>query len=967
MPPLYETIPLQFASLEAEDYLATQINPPMKTYPFLRRISLALAVSVGCSVQLQAQTVYQGPLSGITEWTNSTNWVGDVVPDAIDASVLFTNTAATNAWTNDTITVGTITASNTTGNVVIGSGTTTTDILELATSSNTPTVFVNGGSTLFNYATTSGNQGFTKTGGGNLTFRFNTADNNFTGNINLNAGTLTVNQDGSLGDTNNDIIVNSDGVSRTNTFAFSPGNNAGTVTLNADRSITISNGLLQVQSTSNAISGVINGPVSGAGGLTLVGPSSAGSNVATANSYTLNGANSYAGQTTIQMGAKLTLGSGASISTAALSLSGGNGSFAQVDLGGNTQSVASITTASSTGTARTMIITNGTLNVGSGGAFTLNGINGTTVDMSGLTTFTFNGAAGNRNFTVTPDTVSATATNTNSIFLAGGSNSISAAAMTVGGAGGTSQGGNHQGQMFLGQVNQLSANFLTLGGFNGSGVVAFQSGITNGSLTLRGSNAVGRMNALVVGATSSGARSGAGTLNISNGTIDASISNTFIGIFGASSTGPATTSLLAMGGGSFDTINMVMATITNTVVTNASASVGAVFQQNGGTVKVQTLTMGQSDTAVNVSGPVFLPTYNLSSSNAVLRAQSITAGASTNYGAGTIRKINFGAGTIQNYDAATDLTISGKDTTASGRIEIAVASNSSTRTFYADAERTITLEPSAVLTFAGSINKAGPGTLVLEGANVHTGNTAVSEGTLEVTETGSLAFTIGGNGTNNSITGTGTAVINGQFVFNLAGASTNAGDTWNIVAGSLAKSYGTNFVVSGFNGSGGLWTNTTNGVDYVFSQSSGNLTVGSVAPPTNNYASWVTFWETSSGGTFTNTAGTDDPDGDGFVNNLEFAFDGNPTVGTPALMEVTPAGTNAVFSWIERKNPPGGVTYVVQKSSALTNGWSAATGLTISNSLDQTGILIPADYERKEFEVPASGKDFYRVQGTINN
>lgn len=733
----------------------------------MKKTQIALLLGLAFAANSPAQTTYQGLLSGLTEWTNTANWVGGVVPDATNASVLFTNTSATNAWTNDTITVGTITASNASGNVVIGSGTTTTDELELATSSGTPTIFVNGGGTLFNYATVTGTQGFTKTGGGNLTFRFNTANNTFSGNINHNAGTLTINQDGSLGDADNDIIINSDGVSRTNTFAFSPGNNAGTVTLNANRSITISNGLLQVQSTSNAISSVIDGAISGAGALTLVGPSSAGSNVATANSYTLNGANTYAGQTTIQMGAKLTLGLGSAISTNALSLSGGNGSFAQLDLGGNTQSVASLTTASSTGTARVMVITNGTLNVGSGGVFTLNGINGTTVNMSGLTAFTFNGAAGNRNFTVTPDTVSATATNTNSVFLAGGSNNISAAAMAVGGAAGTSQGGNHQGQMFLGQVNQLSANSLTIGGFNGSGVVAFQSGITDGALTLRGSNAVGRMGTLIVGATSSGSRSGAGTLNISNGTIDALVSNTYIGIYGANATGPATTSLLAMGGGSFDTINMVMATITNTTINNASASIGATFQQNGGTVKVQTLTMGQSDTTVNVSGPVYLPTYNLSSSNAVLRAQTIAAGASTNYGAGTIRKINFGAGTIQNYDAATDLTISGKDTTSSGRIEIAVASNSSSRTFRADADRKITIEETAVLTSTGNITKAGLGTLVLNGANTYSGGTAVNEGTLTV------------NNTSGSATGTGALTISNGATLNgsgiIGGATTVSG------------------------------------------------------------------------------------------------------------------------------------------------------------------------------------------------
>jgi autotransporter-associated beta strand protein len=133
--------------------------------------------------------------------------------------------------------VGNITASNSSGNVVIGNGNTNNDILELATTSGTPTIFINRGGTLFSYATIMGSQGFTKTGGGNLTFRFNAVDNTFTGNINLNAGALTINQDGSIGNTNNDIIVNSDNVSRTNTLALSPGGNSSTVTLGSGRSI----------------------------------------------------------------------------------------------------------------------------------------------------------------------------------------------------------------------------------------------------------------------------------------------------------------------------------------------------------------------------------------------------------------------------------------------------------------------------------------------------------------------------------------------------------------------------------------------------------------------------------------------------------------------------------------------------------------------------------------------------------
>jgi hypothetical protein len=39
--------------------------------------------------------------------------------------------------------------------------------------------------------------------------------------------------------------------------------------------------------------------------------------------------------------------------------------------------------------------------------------------------------------------------------------------------------------------------------------------------------------------------------------------------------------------------------------------------------------------------------------------------------------------------------------------------------------------------------------------------------------------------------------------------------------------------------------------------------------------------------------------------------------------------------------------------------------VTVSNSANTNGLNIPADYERKEFVVPAAGNGFYRVQATI--
>ena len=119
------------------------------------------------------------------------------------------------------------------------------------------------------------------------------------------------------------------------------------------------------------------------------------------------------------------------------------------------------------------------------------------------------------------------------------------------------------------------------------------------------------------------------------------------------------------------------------------------------------------------------------------------------------------------------------------------------------------------------------GTTILTGTNTYTGNTVISNGTLAIAEGGALTFRIAGNGTNNAVLGTGSFQASGSFVFNLSAASTNAGDQWTVVTGGFAATYDTNFTVAGFNGSDGNWTNSANGVDYVFQQSTGVLTVGS--------------------------------------------------------------------------------------------------------------------------------------------
>jgi fibronectin-binding autotransporter adhesin len=272
------------------------------------------------------------------------------------------------------------------------------------------------------------------------------------------------------------------------------------------------------------------------------------------------------------------------------------------------------------------------------------------------------------------------------------------------------------------------------------------------------------------------------------------------------------------------------------------------------------------------------------------------------------------------------------------------------------------LRISNVISGTGALVKAGSGTLALSVTNSYTGDTTVNDGTLILSASGSLAFVVGGSGTNNRLHGTGTATLNGQFVFNLAGASTNTNASWTIVSNSLTATYGTNFLVTGFSGAGGNWTNTTNGVNYVFAQSNGVLSVQSTGAPVP-YASWVSYWQ-GVDPNFTNTAGTDNPDGDPFDNNEEFAFDGNPTIGTGALLTVTKIGPNAVFHYVAQTNT-NAVTYQVQNTTNLAAGPWTNSAVTISNAANQGGISQTNIYHRKEFVVPATTNDFYRVKAAI--
>lgn len=138
-------------------------------------------------------------------------------------------------------------------------------------------------------------------------------------------------------------------------------------------------------------------------------------------------------------------------------------------------------------------------------------------------------------------------------------------------------------------------------------------------------------------------------------------------------------------------------------------------------------------------------------------------------------------------------------------------------------------------TFSGSISgdvsltKSGSGTHIFSGTNTSTGNTTVSAGTFTMADGSNMTFTIGANGINNAILGTGTANLAGAFTFNLVGADRTDGNSWLIVdVNNLAESFAGTFVINGFTEDTNVWTN---GSGFTFSEATGVLSYMATASP----------------------------------------------------------------------------------------------------------------------------------------
>lgn len=149
--------------------------------------------------------------------------------------------------------------------------------------------------------------------------------------------------------------------------------------------------------------------------------------------------------------------------------------------------------------------------------------------------------------------------------------------------------------------------------------------------------------------------------------------------------------------------------------------------------------------------------------------------------------------------------------------------------------------------------------------------------------------------------------------------------------------------------------NPASGPPFLSGTNTNSITInfsGSLPPSYLSYSGWVGAWALPPA----ISGGTADPDSDGFDNNDEYAFGGNPTNPTPYLLSIS--GSN--ISYLGLTNA---TNYTVQNTTNLSTGVWTNYIVTPTNSSDQANIPLPAYYQRKQLTVPLTPgtNNFYRV------
>jgi hypothetical protein len=129
-------------------------------------------------------------------------------------------------------------------------------------------------------------------------------------------------------------------------------------------------------------------------------------------------------------------------------------------------------------------------------------------------------------------------------------------------------------------------------------------------------------------------------------------------------------------------------------------------------------------------------------------------------------------------------------------------------------------------------------------------------------------------------------------------------------------------------------------------------------PVVDYYSEWLTNYPSLS-----DTSRLADPDKDGFNNETEFALDGDPTQATPDLIQVAGDESQVLFTFVAHNELFPGSYAILASTNLLEVPFATDRSVTVSDSPDQSGVLLTDTYTRRQFSGPADvGTKFFRVR-----